>query len=45
MLVTAGRASFPGEPPGSYLRLSFAAEEPPALRRGIDLLAEAIAAT
>ena len=34
VLVTAGRACFPGEPPGSYLRLSFAAEEPPALRRG-----------
>ena len=45
VLVTAGRACFPGEPPGSYLRLSFAAEEPPALRRGIDLLAEIIAAT
>lgn len=45
LLVTTGRASFPAEPPGSYLRLSYAAEEPPALRRGIDLLAEAIAAS
>ncbi len=45
LLVTTGRASFPGEPPGSYLRLSYAAEEAPALRRGIDILAEAIAAS
>ena len=27
--VNAGRASFPSEPPDPYLRLSYAAEEPP----------------
>jgi DNA-binding transcriptional MocR family regulator len=37
--VNAGRASFPGEPPGPYLRLSYAAEEPAALRRGTEILA------
>ncbi len=40
--VNAGRASFPGEPPGPYLRLSYAAEEPTALRRGTQILAEII---
>jgi len=39
VMVNAGRASFPGEPPGPYLRLSYAAEEPPALRRAVELLA------
>ena len=39
LAVTAGRASFPGEPPGSYLRLSYAGEEAPALRRAVQILA------
>jgi len=38
--VSPGRASFPGEPPGPYLRLSYAAEEPARLRRGADILAD-----
>jgi DNA-binding transcriptional MocR family regulator len=37
--VTPGRASFPGEPPASYLRLSYAGEEPPALRQAVRILA------
>jgi DNA-binding transcriptional MocR family regulator len=37
--VNAGRSSFPGEPPASYLRLSYAGEEPPALREGVRILA------
>jgi DNA-binding transcriptional MocR family regulator len=41
--VTAGRASFPSEPPASYLRLSYAAEEPAALRRAAEILAGVIA--
>jgi DNA-binding transcriptional MocR family regulator len=41
--VTAGRGSFPGEPPGPYLRLSFAAEESAALRRAAEILAEVVA--
>jgi DNA-binding transcriptional MocR family regulator len=40
--VNAGRASYPGEPPAPYLRLSYAAEEPAALRRGTELLAAII---
>lgn len=44
VVVNAGRASFPGEPPGPYLRLSYAAEEPPALRRGVEILAAVIGA-
>jgi DNA-binding transcriptional MocR family regulator len=43
--VTAGRGSFPSEPAGSYLRLSYAAEEPAALRRAAEILAEILAAT
>ena len=39
LAVTPGRASFPGEPPGSYLRLSYAGEEAPALRRAVQILA------
>jgi len=39
LAVTPGRASFPGEPPGSYLRLSYAGEEAPALRRAVTILA------
>jgi DNA-binding transcriptional MocR family regulator len=41
--VTAGRGGFPGEPPGPYLRLSYAAEDAPTLRRGAELLAEVLA--
>ena len=37
--VNAGRASFPAEPPDPYLRLSYAAEDIPELRRGIEILA------
>ncbi len=37
--VTPGRASFPGEPPASYLRLSYAGEEPPALQAAAAILA------
>jgi len=40
--VNPGRASFPGEPPASYLRLSFAAEEPAALRQAAGILAGVI---
>ncbi len=37
--VTPGRASFPGEPPASFLRLSYAGEEPPALQAAVRILA------
>ena len=40
--VYAGRACFPGEAPGPYLRLSYAGEEAPALRRAVAILAEII---
>ena len=40
LTVTPGRASFPGEPPAQYLRLSYAGEEPPALRRAVEVLAD-----
>jgi DNA-binding transcriptional MocR family regulator len=40
--VTPGRASFPGEPSASYLRLSYAGEEPPALRQAVRTLAEVV---
>ncbi|HMG65249.1 MAG TPA: PLP-dependent aminotransferase family protein, partial [Streptosporangiaceae bacterium] len=40
--VNAGRSSFPGEPPAPYLRLSYAAEDIPELRRGIEILAAVI---
>jgi DNA-binding transcriptional MocR family regulator len=42
--VGPGRMSFPGEPPASYLRLSYAAAEAPALVRGAEILAEVLAA-
>ena len=44
VMVNAGRASFPSEPPGPYLRLSYAAEEPPALRRAVEILAGIVGA-
>ena len=40
--VYPGRGCFPGEAPGPYLRLSFAAEEAPALRYAVQILAEVI---
>jgi DNA-binding transcriptional MocR family regulator len=40
--VTAGAASFPGEAPGPCVRLSYAAEDIPELRRGIEILAAVI---
>ncbi len=40
--VSPGRASVPGEPPGPYLRLSYAAEEPARLRRGAEILADVL---
>jgi len=40
--VYPGRACFPGEAPGPYLRLSYSGEEPPALRRAVRTLAEII---
>ncbi len=39
LAVSPGRACYPGEPPGEYLRLSYAAEETPALIRGVEILA------
>ncbi len=41
--VTPGRSSFPGEPPGSFLRLSYAEEDAAALRRAVEVLASALA--
>jgi DNA-binding transcriptional MocR family regulator len=40
LAVIPGRSCYPGEPPGSYLRLSYAAEETPSLIRGIEIIAE-----
>jgi len=40
--VTPGRASFPGEPSASYLRLSYAGEEPPALRQAVRIVAKVL---
>lgn len=40
--VSTGRSYFPGEPPGPYLRLSYAAADPPALQQAVALLAEVI---
>ena len=42
LAVSPGRASFPGEPPGSYLRLSYAAADAGALVRGVGILAEVL---
>ncbi|MGH3303827.1 MAG: PLP-dependent aminotransferase family protein [Streptosporangiaceae bacterium] len=43
--VTPGRFSFPGEPPGSFLRLSYAEEDAAALRRAVDVLAAVLTAS
>jgi DNA-binding transcriptional MocR family regulator len=45
LAVTPGRSSFPGEPPAPYLRLSYAGEDAPALRRAVAVLAEVLAPT
>jgi DNA-binding transcriptional MocR family regulator len=42
LAVNPGRASFPSEPPGPYLRLSYAGEDAPALRRAVQILADII---
>jgi DNA-binding transcriptional MocR family regulator len=44
LAVTPGRGSFPGEPPAPYLRLSYAGEDAPALRRAVAVLAEVLTA-
>ena len=44
LAVGPGRMSFPGEPPGQYLRLSYASADPPALVRAVEILAEVLAA-
>jgi DNA-binding transcriptional MocR family regulator len=44
LAVTPGRGSFPGEPPAPYLRLSYAGEDAPALRRAVAVLADVLAA-
>jgi DNA-binding transcriptional MocR family regulator len=44
LTVTPGRSSFPSEPPGPYIRLSYAGEDTPALRRGAEILAGIITA-
>jgi DNA-binding transcriptional MocR family regulator len=42
LAVSPGRSCFAGEPPGSYLRLSYAAAGSGALARGAEILAEVI---
>ena len=42
LAVNPGRSSFAGEPPGPYLRLSYAAEEPASLARGVLILAQVL---
>jgi DNA-binding transcriptional MocR family regulator len=44
LTVGPGRACFPGEPPGAYLRLSYAAEDATALIRGAQILADVVGA-
>jgi len=39
LAVSAGRISFPAEPPASYLRLSYSAADPAALARAVEILA------
>ncbi len=43
LAVVPGRACFPGEPPGAYLRLSYSAAEAPALVTGVSIIAAATA--
>jgi len=40
LALNPGRASYPGEPAGPYLRLSYSAAEPPALVTAVQILAE-----
>jgi DNA-binding transcriptional MocR family regulator len=42
LAVYPGRACFPSEAPGPYLRLSYSGEEAPALRRAVGILADII---
>jgi len=42
LAVYPGRPCFPAEAPAPYLRLSFAGEEAPALRRAVQILADII---
>ena len=42
LAVYPGRACFPSEAPAPYLRLSFAGEEAPVLRRAVEILADII---
>jgi DNA-binding transcriptional MocR family regulator len=42
LAVTPGRGSFPSEPAGPYLRLSYAGEDAPALRRAVSVLANVL---
>ena len=44
VLVTAGRAWFPAEPDGPFLRLSYAAADPDTFRDGVDRLARVLRA-
>jgi len=44
LALSPGRASFPSEPPGPYLRLSYSAAEPPSLVEAVQILAEVLAA-
>jgi DNA-binding transcriptional MocR family regulator len=39
LAVSPGRASFPGEPPAPYLRLSYSAADVPALVTAVEILA------
>ena len=43
LALSPGRMSFPNEPPGQYLRLSYSAAEPPALARAVQILAGILA--
>jgi DNA-binding transcriptional MocR family regulator len=44
LALSPGRMSFPSEPSGQYLRLSYSAAEPPALVRAVQILADILAA-
>jgi DNA-binding transcriptional MocR family regulator len=44
LAISPGRVSFPGEPPGEYLRLSYASADAQALVTGAGILADALAA-
>jgi DNA-binding transcriptional MocR family regulator len=44
LAVGPGRACFPGEPPASYLRLSYAAAGVPALIRAVEIMAAVLGA-